>query len=261
MRIATWNVNSIRARQERLLAWLQKARPDVLCLQELKVADEAFPYEAIRDAGYRAAVFGQKTYNGVAILSQAEPLKIQRGIPGFEDPQARLLLAEVKGIWIVSAYVPNGDTVGSEKYRYKLQWFQRLREFLEARFKPTDPLVLCGDFNVARDEKDVARPDAWAGTVLFHPQVREAMEHLLAWGLVDVFRQHHPEGGSYSWWDYRMLGFPKNDGLRIDYVLATAPAAKRCTAAEIDRDERKGEKPSDHAPVLATITERVADAR
>jgi exodeoxyribonuclease-3 len=253
MKIATWNVNSIRARQERLLAWLQKAHPDVLCVQELKATDEAFPYEPILQAGYHAAVFGQKTYHGVAILSRTKPAKVLRGLPGFDDPQARVLMAEVKGISIISAYVPNGESVGSEKYRYKLQWFQRLREFLEARFKPTDPLILCGDFNVARDEKDVARPAAWVTTVLFHPEVRDAMEQLLAWGLVDVFRQQHPEGGLYSWWDYRMLAFPKNDGLRLDYILATAPLGKCCTAAEIDRAERKGEKPSDHAPVIVVF--------
>lgn len=260
MKIATWNVNSIRARQERLLAWLQKAQPDVVCLQELKVSDDAFPYEAIRQAGYHVAVFGQKTYNGVAILSKVEPQSVLRGIPGFEDPQARLLLAEISGIWIASAYVPNGESVGSEKYGYKLQWLQRLREFLEARFKPTDPVILCGDFNVARDDKDVARLDAWAASVLCHQQVRDAMNHLLAWGLVDVFRQQHPEGGLYSWWDYRMLAFPKNNGLRIDYILATASWAKCCTSAEIDRDERKGEKPSDHAPVTAAFQEQHADS-
>ena len=255
MKIATWNVNSVRARLERLLAWLPKAQPDVVCLQELKVTDDAFPFEAIRQAGYHAAVFGQKTYNGVAILSKVEPQNIQCGMPGFEDPQARLLMAEINGIWIVSVYVPNGDSVGSEKYRYKLRWLQRLREFLEARFKPTDRLALGGDFNVARDEKDVARPAAWANTVLFHQEARSAMEHLLAWGLVDVFRQHHPEGGLYSWWDYRMLAFPKNDGLRLDYLLATEPLAACCTAAEIDREERKGEKPSDHAPVVVLLEE------
>jgi exodeoxyribonuclease-3 len=253
MKIATWNVNSIRARQERLLAWLRRAQPDVLCLQELKATDDAFPNEVIQRSGYHAAVFGQKTYNGVAILSRTKPARVFRGMPGFDDPQARVLMAEVKGISIISVYVPNGESVGSEKYRYKLQWFQRLREFLEARFKPTDPVILCGDFNVARDEKDVARPDAWVKTVLFHPEVRDAMEHLLAWGLVDVFRQQHPEGGLYSWWDYRMLAFPKNDGLRLDYILATAPLAKCCASAEIDREERKGEKPSDHAPVTAVF--------
>lgn len=256
MKIATWNVNSIRSRLERLLAWLRKTQPDVLYLQELKATEDVFPYEAIRQAGYHAAVFGQKTYNGVAILSRIEPSHIERGLgDGEEDPQARFLLAEIGGIHAISVYVPNGQVVGSEPYAYKLRWLTRLRAFLEKRFTPTTPVVICGDFNVARDEKDVARPDVWASSVLFHPTSRAALEQFLAWGLMDVFRQRHPEGGQYSWWDYRMLAFPKNDGLRLDYILATGPLADRCTAAEIDREERKGEKPSDHAPVLAIFTE------
>jgi len=253
-KIATWNVNSIRSRLERLLAWLKKAQPDILCIQELKAADEAFPHEPIRQAGYHAAVFGQKTYNGVAILSRTEPSRIERGMgDGEEDPQARLLAAQIGSIHIISAYVPNGQVVGTEPYAYKLRWLARLRAFLKRRFTPATPIVVCGDFNVARDEKDVARPDEWANSVLFHPTSRVAMEELLAWGLVDLFRQQHPEGGQYSWWDYRMLAFPKNDGLRLDYVLATEPLAKSCTVAEIDRDERKGTKPSDHVPVIAVI--------
>lgn len=251
MKIATWNVNSIRARLDRLLAWLQKVQPDVLCLQELKVRDGEFPFEPIQAAGYHAAVFGQKTYNGVAILSRVEPQAVERGLPDADDDQARLISAKVQGIRVVSAYVPNGQVVGTNKYAYKLDWLRRLREHLESRFQPTIPLVLCGDFNVARDERDVARPDAWAQSVLFHPTARQALEHLLDWGLVDVFRSHHPDGGVYSWWDYRMLAFPKNDGLRLDYLFATEPLARRCFRAEIDREERKGEKPSDHAPVVA----------
>jgi exodeoxyribonuclease-3 len=152
--------------------------------------------------------------------------------------------------------VPNGEVVGSEKYAYKLDWMRRLRAYLERRFTPGVPLALCGDFNVARDESDVARPDAWAGTVLFHQQIRDAMEHLLAWGLVDVFRQHHPAGGLYSWWDYRALAFPKNDRLRLDYILATGPLAAGSTSTEIDRQERKGIKPSDHAPVWAVFPDQ-----
>lgn len=253
MKIATWNVNSIRSRLDRLLAWLQRTQPDVACLQELKVTDEAFPYEPIQRAGYHATVFGQKTYNGVAILSRAEPANTQRGMSGFDDPVARFLTAEIDGTWIASIYVPNGQVVGSEKYAYKLRWMRQLREHLESQFQPLDRVVLCGDFNAARDELDVAHPELWANSVLFHKEVRESLEHLLAWGLVDVFRKHHPEGGVYSWWDYRMLAFPKNDGLRLDYILATEPLASRCTGAEIDRDERKGEKPSDHAPVVATF--------
>ena len=257
MKIAAWNVNSIRARQGRLLGWLQRIQPDVVCLQEIKVADEAFPYEAFQAAGYHATVYGQKTYNGVAILSRTTPSEIERGLAdGEDDSQARLLRVEIEGIQVISAYVPNGEAVGSEKYAYKLDWMRRLRAYLEQRFTPSALLALCGDFNVARDERDAARPDAWTDTVLFHRQSRDAMEHLLAWGLVDVFRRRHPEGGLYSWWDYRRLAFPKNDGLRLDYILATEPLAAGCTSAEIDRQQRKGgnaDKPSDHAPVLATF--------
>jgi exodeoxyribonuclease III len=254
MRIATWNVNSVRARLERLLAWLKKAQPDIVCLQELKVIDAAFPYEAIREAGYHAAVHGQKTYNGVAILSRTEPAEVRQGMDdGVDDPQARFLTADVGGVQVVSAYVPNGQIVDSEAYAYKLDWLRRLRAFLERHYTPETPLVVCGDFNVARDENDVANPAAWAETVLFHPTSRAALEELLSWGLVDVLRQQHPEGKLYSWWDYRMLAFAKNDGLRLDYVFAIGPLAKLCTCAEIDRAERKGDKPSDHAPVMATF--------
>jgi exodeoxyribonuclease-3 len=255
MKIATWNVNSIRARLERLLRWLQKVQPDVVCLQELKVTDEVFPSDAVREAGYHATVFGQKTYNGVAILSREEPEDVERGLPGIGDPQARLLSAQISGVRVISAYFPNGEQVGTEKYAYKLAWMARLREYLESRYVPSQPLVLCGDFNVARDERDVARPAQWAESVLFHETARDALEQIRLWGLIDVVRKHHPEGGIYSWWDYRMLGFPKNNGLRIDHIFATEPLAHRSTSAEIDREERKGEKPSDHAPVIAVFAD------
>jgi len=254
MKIATWNVNSIRARHERLLAWLGKHAPDVLCLQELKVTDDAFPCDAIQQAGYHAVVHGQKTYNGVAILSRAEPADVERGMDDdVDDPQARLVSAVIGGVRVISAYVPNGQAVGSDKYAYKLDWLRRLRDRLDKRFSPSDALVLCGDLNVAPDDDDVAHPDAWADSVLCHPDVRDALAVICDWGLTDVFREHHPEGGLYSWWDYRRLGFPKNDGLRLDHILATEAMATRCAAAEIDRDERKGSKPSDHAPVIAVF--------
>jgi exodeoxyribonuclease-3 len=254
VKIATWNVNSVRSRLERLLSWLAKVEPDIVCLQELKVTDDAFPLEPIRDAGYHAAVCGQKTYNGVAILARAEPANVERGLgDDVDDPQARLVAADVAGVRVISAYVPNGQVVGLEKYTYKLDWLRRLKEYLEQRFQPSEPLVLCGDFNVAPDDRDVANPEKWAGSVLCHQTVRDALEDVRSWGLTDVFRQHHPEGGIYSWWDYRMLGFPKNDGLRIDHIFATKPLAGRCTGAQVDRDERKGQKPSDHAPVIATF--------
>jgi exodeoxyribonuclease-3 len=254
MKVATWNVNSIRSRLERLLHWLDRVRPDVVCLQELKVTDEVFPYEPIREAGYYAAVHGQKTYNGVAILSRSEPEAVKRGMgDNVDDPQARLISAELEGVRIISAYVPNAQVVGSEKYAYKLDWMRRLREHLDSQFEPSAPLILCGDLNVARDDLDVANPEKWAGSVLCHQEARDSLERIWEWGLTDVFRQHHPGGALYSWWDYRMLAFPKNDGLRIDHIFATDPMAKRCTSAEIDREERKGLKPSDHAPVIATF--------
>jgi exodeoxyribonuclease III len=254
MKIATWNVNSVKARQERLLAWLGKNQPDVLCLQELKVTDDVFPVEPLRAAGYHAAVWGQKTYNGVAILSKTEPEDVQRGFgDGGDDAHSRSIAATVAGLRIYSIYVPNGQTVGSDKYQYKLEWLRRLRRHLDTHHKPTDALLLCGDFNVAPKESDVANPQAWEKTVLFDPTCRAALGEIVRFGLVDVFDKHHPEGGQYSWWDYRMLAFPKNNGLRIDHILATEPVARRSVAATIDRQERKGKLPSDHAPVVVEI--------
>jgi len=254
MKIATWNVNSIRARQERLLAWLDRARPDVLCLQELKVVDEAFPAEELLEAGYHCAVHGQKTYNGVAILSRKKPSDIRRGIDDEgDDPQARLISARIADIIVISAYVPNGQEVGSEKYAYKLDWLERLTGHLRKNFSPEDRVLLCGDFNVALDDKDVARPADWSDSVLCDETTRAAVGRIADWGLVDVFREFHPDGGQYSWWDYRMLGFQKNNGLRIDHIFASRPMAQLCSEAEIDRQERKGKKPSDHAPVVAVF--------
>jgi exodeoxyribonuclease-3 len=252
MKVASWNVNSIRAREERLRRWLDKQAPDVLCLQELKVADDSFPEDAVRAAGYRAAVHGQRTYNGVAILSRTEPAGVERGFgDGGDDRQARLVSAIIGGVRVVSVYVPNGGEVGSDKWTYKLEWLRRLRRWLNARVSAADPLLLCGDFNVAPEPRDVARPTAWERSVLFHPDARAALEEVRAFGLTDTLRLHHQEAGLYSWWDYRMLAFPKDDGLRIDHIFATAPLARRCTEASIDRDERKGKQPSDHAPVMA----------
>jgi len=252
MKLATWNVNSVRARLERLVAWLAKQGPDVLYLQELKVTDDAFPYEAVREAGYVATVHGQKTYNGVAILSRSEPTATLIGMDdGVDDPQARLVAAEIDGVWHVSAYVPNGSEVGSDKYAYKLDWLARLRAHIDRTWTPETPLALCGDFNVAVDDRDIAHPEEWADTVLTTQEVRDALAHVRDWGFVDVFQKHNPEGGVYSWWDYRHLGFPKNNGIRIDHIYATPCLAERSASASVDRDERKGTKPSDHAPVLA----------
>jgi exodeoxyribonuclease III len=252
VKIASWNVNSIRVRKERLLRWLERHSPDVLCLQELKAPDEHFPMEEVRAAGYHAAVLGQRTYNGVAILSRLAPEGIERGLQDdVGDAEARLIGARIAGVRVISLYVPNGQVVGSEKWAYRQSWMRRLRGLLERRCDPKEPLALCGDWNVAPEDRDVCDPAGWAESVLFHPDARAAFDEVRSWGLVDTFRLHHQEAGRYSWWDYRMLAFPKNQGLRIDHVLATHPLADRCTGAGIDRDERKGQQPSDHVPVWA----------
>lgn len=254
MKLATWNVNSVRAREERLLRWLSAERPDVLCLQELKVTDDAFPLLAIRSLGYHAAVHGQKTYNGVAVLSLAAAAEVEHGFgDGGDDTQARLVRARIGDVHVVSVYVPNGQEVGSEKWAYKLEWLKRLRAWLDRRFARTDLVALCGDFNVAPEARDVCDPEAWAESVLFHPEARTALDEVREWGLVDGFRLHHDAPGLYSWWDYRMLAFPKNQGLRIDHVLLSEPLAARCRSALIDRNERKGKQPSDHAPVVVEL--------
>lgn len=253
LKIATWNVNSIKARRERLLAFLQRHEPDVCCLQELKVETEAFPLEDIQALGYQAAVLGQRSYNGVAILSKRAIENETLGLGDGGEDASRLLTAVVNGIRVMSVYVPNGGSTSSDKYQYKLEWLQRLLRYLDQHHAPSEPLVLCGDLNIAPDDSDVARPDEWQSTVLCAPEVRAAFRRLTAWGLHDVFRKHHPDGHVYSWWDYRMLGFQKGNGLRIDHVLATESVAARTSEARIDREERKGKLPSDHAPVLVTL--------
>lgn len=252
LKIATWNVNSVRARADRLERWLASHRPDILCLQELKATEADFPFERVRAAGYEAAVHGQKTYNGVAILARAPITDIERGFgDGGDEAQARLVAARVGGFRVVSVYVPNGQEVGSEKWIYKLEWLRRLSTWIERRAAADEPLVLCGDFNVAPDARDVHDPAAWEPTTLYHPDARAALAAVTARGLHDTFRLHHAEGGFYSWWDYRMLAFPKDNGLRIDHIFANAAAARLSTAAAIDREERKGTQPSDHAPAIA----------
>lgn len=254
MKIVTWNINSVRAREDRLLAWLEKVQPDVLCLQEIKCETDQFPYESVREAGYYCSVYGQKTYNGVAILSRKEPTDFQSGMGSSDDdPQARVASVLIDGVRIIDTYFPNGKSVGTEEYGYKLQWMGRLLDYLSELADAKEPVALVGDFNVAPEDTDVARPDAWGDSVLCHPSVREALEKIRAWGFTDVFRKHHPDGGVYSWWDYRMLAFPKNVGLRIDHIFATESLAETSVECWVDRDERKKGsfgKPSDHAPVI-----------
>lgn len=250
MLLATWNVNSIRAREERLLAWLEHRRPDVVCLQELKCTEEQFPYDAITAAGYQAAVHGQKAYNGVAILAKGPIDDVTTGFgDGSDESQARVISGTVEGARIISVYVVNGKHIDSDKYALKLQWLDRLERFV-ARQDLAAPLAICGDYNIVPDERDVEKKEAWEGGVLYNEDLSARFQRLLELGLIDTFRRHHQEGGLYSWWDYRMLGFPKNNGLRIDLLLATPALANTSTDAWVDRDERKGQKPSDHAPVL-----------
>ncbi len=250
MKIVSWNINSLRKRQERLLEWLSSTQPDIVCLQETKCTDEQFPVLDLKAAGYHSVFHGQKSYNGVAIVSKLEPSEVRVALCDEEDPQARVIAATIGGLRVYSIYAPNGQAVGSPAHDYKMRWYERLRNCLE-RGNRDEPLVVCGDFNVAPKDEDVYDPDLWRGAIMCSDGERRAFEELCGIGLVDTLRLHHPEPGLFSWWDYRMLAFPKNRGLRIDAILASKSLATRCTATGIDREMRKGKEPSDHAPVWA----------
>jgi exodeoxyribonuclease III len=257
MKIATWNVNSVRVREPRLLAFLAREQPDVLCLQELKVVDADFPMEAVNAAGYDAVTFGQKTYNGVGILAKkgAPMTNVSRTFEDdVDDPQARVIAADVMGVRVVSIYVPNGGDVDSDKWAYKKSWLKRLHAYAGTRLSLDGKVAICGDINVAPETRDVAKPDRWKNSVLFHPEMTAEFQGLLGLGLVDTLRLHHEGEGPHTWWDYRMLAFPKGDGLRIDHIFASKTLAASCTEVRVDRDERKGAQPSDHAPVVATFS-------
>ena len=254
MIIATWNVNSVRARLPRVLDWLALCRPDVLCMQETKVVDPDFPRADFEEIGYRVEVFGQKTYNGVAIASLHEMEDVARGLPGDgPDDQKRVIEATISGIRVVNLYVPNGKAPGTEAYEMKLQWLSRLRDHFDADLSPEDPVVVLGDINIAPEDRDVHDPVALEGTIHCSVPEREALREVMAWGLADAFRLHHEEAGLYSWWDFRAAMFRRGLGLRIDLVMVTDSLARRCTLAEIDKAARAGEKPSDHAPVVVTF--------
>jgi exodeoxyribonuclease-3 len=252
MRIATWNVNSIAARLPHVTAWLAAQQPDVLCLQEIKCVEARFPLAAFTELGYHALAYGQPSYNGVATLTRAPAQEVTRGFPGDPpDAAARMLVADVGGVRVVNVYVPNGAPLYSERFHGKLAWLSRLHAYLAGVTSTDQPLALCGDYNVAPEERDVFDPVALAGEVLFTPEERAALAPLRAWGLVDSFRLHHEEGDLYSWWDYRQGSFRRNRGLRIDHIWVTPPLAAACTAAWIDVEPRKQERPSDHTPVVA----------
>jgi exodeoxyribonuclease III len=253
MKLATWNVNSIKVRLPQLLDWLAAARPDVVCLQELKTEAPGFPLAALESAGYACAVNGQKTYNGVAILARTPLDGIAADLPGFADEQKRVIAASVQGVRVICVYCPNGQAVGSDKYDYKLRWFGALREYLRAEMTRYPRLAVAGDFNVAPEDRDVHDPKAWEGQVHVSPAERAAWRALLEPGLQDSFRLFEQPEKIFSWWDYRMMGFRRNAGLRIDHVLLSTPLAQACTASSIDKAPRKLERPSDHAPALVEL--------
>jgi exodeoxyribonuclease-3 len=253
MKIATWNVNSIRQRIGHVKAWLESHRPDVLALQEIKCVTEDFPAHEFEALGYRCAVDGQKAYNGVALLSRLEPAGIGRGMPGFEDEQKRVISADYDGLRVMDVYVPNGQSVGSDKYEYKLRWLLALHDCLREARKRQEKVVVLGDFNIAPADRDVHDPDAWRGQVLCSEAERERLQLLFELGFVDVFRRFDQPGDTFSWWDYRAAAFRRNRGLRIDLILASPALAASCTASGVDVEPRRLQQPSDHAPVWATF--------
>jgi exodeoxyribonuclease-3 len=253
MQIATWNVNSLKVRLPHLLQWMGENPVDVLCLQETKLTDDKFPVAEINAAGYQVAFSGQKTYNGVAILSKLPIADVVRNNPRFEDPQQRILAATIDGVRIICAYVPNGQAVDSDKYAYKLEWLAALREWLAEEMAAHGKLAILGDYNIAPADRDVHDPAEWEGQIHCSDRERAALVALGELGLVDSFRLFEQADKSFSWWDYRQLAFRRNRGLRIDHILLSPALAARCTACAIDRAPRKWEQPSDHAPVIATI--------
>ena len=255
MILAAWNVNSLNVRLPRLLAWLAANKPDVICLQETKLPDHKFPAVDVAAAGYVAHYAGQRTYNGVAILARdgLAVTDVVVGIPGYADEQKRVIAATVAGVRVIDFYVPNGQSVDLDKYRYKLDWCAAAAAHVRVELSRHANVAVMGDFNVAPDDRDVHDPALWAGQVLCTAAERAAFQEFLAAGLKDSFRLFDQPPRTFSWWDYRQLAFPKNHGMRIDHILLSEPLAARCAASRIDRNERKGEKPSDHAPVLVEL--------
>lgn len=254
MKIASWNVNSLNVRLPHLEEWLKLRQPDVVVLQETKMEDYKFPDDALASLGYRSVFIGQKTYNGVAILSKVSSADVLTGIPDFDDEQKRVIAATVNGVRIVNLYVVNGQDVGTEKYEYKLRWLEALHGWLATEIKKYPELVVLGDFNIAPDERDVYDPKVWNDNhILTSAAERAAYKRILDLGLHDSFRLHNDEAGHYSWWDFRTGGFQRGNGLRIDLVLVSDALKSKCIAAEIDRDPRTWDRPSDHTPVIVEL--------
>ena len=254
MKIATWNVNSLNVRLPHVLEWLTSAEPDVLVLQEIKQVSEAFPEASFVEAGYQAVASGQKTYNGVAVISRKPSADQVTDFPGFEDPQRRILASTIDGVRVINLYVPNGHSVGSEKYEYKLGWLAALNGFLKDQLKTHDKLVVLGDFNIAPEDRDVYDAEKWGDDILCSPLEREALGDLLKLGLTDVYRNFEQPEKAFSWWDYRRAGFQRNAGLRIDLILTSDTMTAACQASFIDREPRAWECPSDHTPVIAEFS-------
>ena len=255
MKLATWNVNSLKVRLPQVIEWLQAHQPDMLCLQETKSTDDNFPHADIAEAGYQSIYTGQKTYNGVAILSKQPAQEILTAIPDFEDEQKRVIAGTFGDVRVVSIYVPNGEAVDSEKYDYKMRWLPALTAWLREELKHYPRLAVLGDYNIAPDDRDVYDPQLWHGKVLCSQPERDAFNALIDSGFADSFRLFEQPEKSYSWWDYRMLAFRRNRGMRIDHILLSKALADNCTACHIDKATRKLERPSDHAPVIAELSE------
>lgn len=251
MKVASWNVNSLRVRLPHVLSWLQEQQPDVLCLQETKILDEDFPRDAFREAGYEAAYCGQKSYNGMAILSHGKGEDIVSELPEANDVQRRLLAATYADVRVINVYVPNGQAVGSDKYAYKLAWLEHLAQYVKQQLAAHPRLILAGDFNIAPEDRDVHDPKLWVGAVMVSDSERQHFQALLDLGLTDTFRRFEQPEASFTWWDYRAGAFRRNLGLRIDHVLCSAALAGGCLACRIDTAPRRLERPSDHAPVMA----------
>lgn len=250
-KIATWNVNSLRVRLPHLLQWLSEAQPDLVALQETKVIDEDFPLVEIQKAGYECLFSGQRAYNGVAILSKKNCLDKVTDFPALADPQRRVLGVTVGDIRILNLYIPNGESLVSAKYQYKMNWLQHLQQFISDQTRKYSKFIILGDFNIAPEEQDVHDPNAWEGKILVSEPEREAFRALLGYGLKDCFRLHAQPEKSFSWWDYRLNAFKRNLGARIDHILASEDLAKQCASCYIDKNPRSWERPSDHTPVMA----------
>jgi exodeoxyribonuclease-3 len=251
IKIATWNVNSLKVRLPHLLQWCNESQPDVLVIQETKLMDDLFPKKEIEEAGFQVIFKGQKTYNGVAILSKHAMSDVLGDVPQIEDPQRRILVSTIQGIRVINLYVPNGESISSEKYAYKLAWLENITQFIQEQLKQYKYLIVTGDFNIAPEDRDVHSPIVWQNKVLFSQPERLALQKIMQLGMQDCFRLFEQPEKSYTWWDYRMLAFRRNHGLRIDHILASPSLAAHCQSCMIDKNPRRWERPSDHAPVMA----------